>query len=104
MKCINILYPAKDNDGFDFEFYIKRHVPLIKDILGKSLHRIEVRKGASSHDGTGTPTYTCAICIWIVDWPAYEKAIAARASELIAEVPLFTKVMPQMQIDEVIYP
>jgi uncharacterized protein (TIGR02118 family) len=104
MKCITVLYPAKDNDAFGFEFYLKRHVPLIKDILGKSLHRIEVRKGASSQDGAGPPNYTCVISIWIADWPAYEKAIAARASELIAEVPLFTKVMPQMQIDEVIYP
>jgi uncharacterized protein (TIGR02118 family) len=104
MKCINILYPAKDNDAFDFDFYVRRHVPLIKDILGASLHRIEVRRGASSQDGAGPPTYTCVISIWIADWPAYEKAIAARASELIAEVPLFTKVMPQMQIDEVIYP
>ena len=47
MKCITVLYPAKDNDSFDFEFYLRRHVPLIQDILGKSLHRIEVRKGAS---------------------------------------------------------
>ena len=104
MKCINILYPAKDNDAFDFRFYLDRHVPLIKDILGKSLHRLEVRKGATSQDGSGPPTYTCVISIWIADWPAYENAIAARASELIAEVPLFTKVMPIIQIDEVIHP
>jgi len=104
MKCINILYPAKDNDGFDFNFYLKRHVPLIKDILGAALHRLEVRKGATAQDGVGPPLYTCVISIWIADWPAYEKALAARASELIAEVPLFTKVMPQIQTDEVIYP
>jgi uncharacterized protein (TIGR02118 family) len=103
MKCINILYPAKDNDAFDFDFYLRRHVPLIKDILGASLHRLEVRKGVSAQDG-GKPAYTCVISIWIADWPAYEKAIAARAPELIAEVPLFTKVMPQIQTDEVIYP
>jgi uncharacterized protein (TIGR02118 family) len=103
MKCITVLYPAKDNDAFDFEFYLRRHVPLIRDILGDSLDRIEVRKGASSQDGAGSPTYTCVISIWIKDWPAYERAIAARASELIAEVPLFTKVMPVMQIDEVIH-
>ena len=102
MKCITVLYPAKDNEAFDFDFYLRRHVPLIQDILGKSLHRIEVRKGATSHDG-GTPTYTCVISIWIADWAAYEKAMAVRASELIAEVPLFTRVMPQMQIDEVIF-
>jgi uncharacterized protein (TIGR02118 family) len=103
MKCITILYPAKDNEGFGFDFYLRRHVPLIKDILGASLHRLEVRKGASAQDG-GVPTYTCVISIWVADWPAYEKALAARASELIAEVPLFTKVMPVIQTDEVIYP
>jgi uncharacterized protein (TIGR02118 family) len=81
MKCITILYPAKDNDAFDFDFYLRRHVPLIKDILGASLHRIEVRKGASAQDPAAAPTYTCVISIWIADWPAYEKAIAARASE-----------------------
>ena len=104
MKCITVLYPAKDNDAFDFEFYLRRHVALIQDILGKSLHRIEVRKGATAQDGSSAPTYTSVISIWIADWPAYEKAMAARASELIAEVPLFTKVMPLIQIDEVIYP
>ena len=104
MKCITVLYPAKDNDAFDFDFYVRRHVPLIKDILGNSLHRVEVRRGATANDGSSAPTYTCVISIWIADWPAYEKAIAARASELIAEVPLFTKVMPLIQTDEVIYP
>jgi len=104
MKCITVLYPAKDNDAFDFDFYVRRHVPLIKDILGNSLHRVEVRRGATANDGSSAPTYTCVTSIWIADWPAYEKAIAARASELIAEVPLFTKVMPVMQIDEVIHP
>jgi len=104
MKCITVLYPAKDNVAFDFDFYVRRHVPLIKDILGNSLHRVEVRRGATANDGSSAPTYTCVISIWIADWPAYEKAIAARASELIAEVPLFTKVMPVMQIDEVIHP
>lgn len=103
MKCITVLYPAKDNDAFSFDFYLKRHVPLIQDILGKSLHKIEVRKGAHSMDGK-PPTYIAVISIWIADWDTYEKAMAVRAKELIDEVPLFTKVMPIIQIDEVTYP
>lgn len=100
MKCITVLYPMKDNKSFDFDFYKRRHVPLIQDILGKSLHRIEVRRGQSSQDG-GAPTYVAVISIWIADWEAYEKAMATRTQELLDEVPLFTKVMPIMQIDEV---
>ena len=103
MKCITVLYPAKDNDAFSFDFYLKRHVPLIQDILGKSLHRIEVRKGAHAMDGK-SPLYIAVISIWIADWEAYEKAMKVRAQELIDEVPLFTKVMPIIQTDEVIYP
>jgi hypothetical protein len=48
--------------------------------------------------------YTAVISIWIADWGAYETAMAARAKELIDEVPLFTKVMPIIQTDEVAYP
>ena len=48
MKCITVLYPAKDNDSFDFDFYLRRHVPLIQDILGKSLHRMRVTEPAVS--------------------------------------------------------
>jgi hypothetical protein len=47
--------------------------------------------------------YTTVISIWIADWHAYEKAMAVRAKELIDEVPLFTKVMPIIQTDEVFY-
>ena len=101
MKCITVLYPMKDNEGFDFEFYKRRHVPLIQDILGRSLHRIEVRKGRSSQDG-GPPAYVAVISIWIADWDAYQQAMASRTQELLDEVPLFTKVMPTMQIDEVL--
>jgi uncharacterized protein (TIGR02118 family) len=102
MKCISVFYPSKDNEAFDHEFYRQRHAPLIENILGKSLHRIEVRKGTPAPDGT-PPLYIAVISIWIADWEAYERAMAVRAQELIAEVPLFTKVMPTFQTDEVSY-
>jgi uncharacterized protein (TIGR02118 family) len=102
MKCITVFYPSKDNEAFDHEFYRRRHAPLIENILGNSLHRIEVRKGTPAADGT-PPLYTAVISIWIADWEAYEKAMALRAKELIDEVPLFTRVMPTFQTDEVFY-
>jgi hypothetical protein len=43
------------------------------------------------------------ISIWVSDWAHYQKVIAARQQELIDEVPLFTKQMPQVQIDEVAF-
>ncbi len=102
MRCITVLYPAKDNEGFDHEFYKTRHAPLIKDILGPALHKIEVRKGWTGGGGPGTDaTYIAVISIWIADWAAYEKAMATRTQELLDEVPLFTKQMPVIQIDEV---
>jgi uncharacterized protein (TIGR02118 family) len=102
MKCITVLYPSKDNEAFDHEFYRRRHVPLIEDILGKSLQRIEVRKGTPNPDGS-PPLYVAVISIWIADWEGYQQAMALRARELIDEVPLFTKVMPSFQTDEVVY-
>jgi hypothetical protein len=62
-----------------------------------------VRRGQPAPDGS-PPTHIAVISIWIADWQAYERAMAVRAQELIAEVPLFTKVMPIIQTDEVFYP
>lgn len=102
MKCITVLYPLKGNETFDFDFYKRRHVPLMQDILGKSLHRIEVRRGTAGADGKD-PQFTCVVSILISDWTGYEKAMATRTQELLDEVPLFSKVMPIIQIDEVLY-
>ena len=101
MRCITILYPAKDNDGFDFEFYKNRHAPLIKDIMGDSCAGVEVRRGTNIQTGVD-PQYIATITIWVADWAKYEERIAKRQQELIDEVPLFTKQMPQVQIDEVV--
>jgi uncharacterized protein (TIGR02118 family) len=102
MKCITVLYPSKDNDAFDLDFYKRRHAPLVEDILGPTLHKIEVRSGTPGPDGT-KPTYIAVISIWISDWEGYEARMKVRAQELIDEVPLFTKAMPLIQIDEVAY-
>ena len=100
MKCITILYPSQDNEGFSFEFYRDRHAPLIKSILGAAMHKIQVRKGMPGPDGA-LPKYVATINIWIADWDAYLKAMESRTQELIDELPFFTKAMPEIQIDEV---
>ena len=55
MKCITVFYPSKDNEAFDHEFYRRRHVPLIENILGKSLHKIEVRRGTPARSPRTLP-------------------------------------------------
>jgi len=100
MRCITILYPAKDNEGFDFEFYKTRHAPLIKDIMGDSCHKIELRRGTDIQTGVA-PTYVATITIWVSDWAKYEERVAKRQQEMIDELPHFTKQMPVVQIDEI---
>ena len=68
MKCITVLYPAKGNEQFDFEFYRKRHIPLIEDILGKSLHGLEVRRGQAAPDGS-PPTHIASLPLFAPDGP-----------------------------------
>ena len=101
MRCITILYPSKDNEGFDFEFYKNRHAPLIKDIMGDACHKIELRRGTDVQTGQ-LPTYIATITVWVADWAKYEERMAKRQQELIDEVPLFTKAMPLIQIDEIV--
>jgi uncharacterized protein (TIGR02118 family) len=54
LRC-TVLYPNKDGAKFDFDYYLKTHIPMANDILGGSF---EVSKGLPGPDGKG-PAFLC---------------------------------------------
>ena len=101
MRCITILYPSKDNDDFNFDYYRDVHAPLIKEIMGDSMHKLELRRGTDVQTGV-KPQFVATITIWVADWAKYEERVPPRQQEMIDQLPHFTKQMPQVQIDEVV--
>ena len=100
-RCITVLYPNKPGVTFDFDYYLKKHATLIDRLYGKSIAKLQLRRGSSTPDGS-PPPYVAVINIWIADQAAFDRAGEQHGPTLIADVPNFTNTMPTIQIDEIV--
>lgn len=105
MKCMTIVYPWKDGATFDFDYYQKRHMPLVADALGNKFDRMEIRKGIVAVDGRAPP-YVCVANIWLRGALSSKEdllgILGARGPEVAGDVANFTNLAPVIQYDDVL--
>jgi hypothetical protein len=78
---MTVLFPGGGRAKFDADKYVRKHLPLLKEIYGGSVERIEVRTAASS--STGMPPAMLAMStMWILDVPAFGQRLAANAERI----------------------
>ena len=52
MIRVSVLYPKQSGGKFDFDYYLKTHIPLARKLVGGALKRVEVYKGVGGGGGT----------------------------------------------------
>jgi len=98
MHFATVTYPSKGDARFDFDYYLKKHIPMVCGLLGTS---IEVCKGTSPTPDA-PPAFVCVARIKIAGPEAFALAMAKHGPEIIADVPNYTNITPVIQIDEVL--
>lgn len=101
MFCVSVAYPGKDGGTFDFEYYTRKHVPLVARLMGANAVKAEVRKGLASPDGSA-PTFVCLANFWIKSIPEFQATLATHGKEIMGDIPNFTNIQPILQVDEVL--
>jgi uncharacterized protein (TIGR02118 family) len=101
MYCISIAYPKNDGGTFDFDYYAKKHIPMVAHFLGANAVRGEVRKGVASPDGSAA-SFVCLANIWINSVEEFQATLAKHGKEIMGDIPNFTNIQPIIQVDEVV--
>jgi uncharacterized protein (TIGR02118 family) len=99
--CVSIVYPNKTGVRFDFEYYMKKHIPMWERFLGDKA-KIEVRRGVFTHNGLPVP-FICAVRIWIdgsVD--DFMTRFKHDAHHIIEDIPNYTNIEPVIQFDQIL--
>lgn len=97
----NVFYPNGADTKFDMDYYLTKHMPLVKESFGSAL------KGASVDQGIaggmpGSPATYAAVCSLLFDSVGdLQAGMAANAAKLMADIPNFTNVHPTIQVSEV---
>ncbi len=103
MIRISVMYPAGEGKKFDYDYYAKKHMPLVKQRLtGGGLRRLEVDRGVAGGAPGAPAPYAAMGHLYFDSVEAFQKAMAPHGKELFADVPNFTNITPQVQIGEVI--
>jgi uncharacterized protein (TIGR02118 family) len=83
MQRVTVAYPNKTGAKFDFDYYMKKHIPFVAGLVGKS---IEVGRGISSASGSPA-AFVCVAAIPIDSVAAFQAILAQHGAEIFADIP-----------------
>lgn len=99
MIRVSVLYPQ--GGAFDWEYYLNKHVPLVREKLGKALKGVAIDKGVAGGTPGSAPGFTAMFHMNFDSVDAFQAAFGPHAKTLMADIPNYTKAQPTIQISEV---
>jgi uncharacterized protein (TIGR02118 family) len=101
MHRLTVLFPAKDDETFDYNYYFNNHHKLVVSRLKpEGLVSCEFDKGVSDPAGEKAP-YLAIAYLKFKSVEELQKALAKHGAELVGDFPNYTKIQPIMQVNEV---
>jgi uncharacterized protein (TIGR02118 family) len=102
MVRITVLYPNEAGKKFDLEYYCNRHMKLVTDRLKSfGLIRTEVDKGVAGGAPGAPAPYVCIGHVYFNALADFQKGMGTHGKEIMADIPNYTNIQPQIQISEI---
>ncbi|NQU37009.1 MAG: EthD family reductase [Actinobacteria bacterium] len=95
MKSITIQYPRTGDATFDYDYYMASHVPLFMSFMG-SVEQATVCKGDDD------ASFLCLTQVIVKDLAAFGATMQEHGEEILADIPNFTTVAPQISTGDVL--
>ena len=102
MIRVTALYRNAEGKHFDFDYYVNTHLPLARKRLSEfGLQKAEVLRGIEATDGGPAP-YVCIALVEFSSLEGLKRGMEAHMEELLADVPNYTNIEPEIQINEIL--
>jgi uncharacterized protein (TIGR02118 family) len=103
MVRITVLYPNESGKKFDHDYYVNKHMKLVRDRLTSfGLVRTEVDKGQAG-GAPGSPAPFVALGhVYFDRAENFAKGMGQHGPEIMADIANYTNIQPQIQISEII--
>ena len=105
MIRVTVLFPKTSDSHFDMDYYLSKHVPMTTAKL-QSLGipvEAEVDQGwAASRPVSPLPMQRSDIC-FLKKWKICKRDWTTHGAEIMADIPNFTNVQPQIQVGNIVF-
>jgi len=100
MVTISVIYPRSDGATFDYDYYVREHLPLVERLWrDKGLGKVSALKGLPGADGS-EPPYLAIALLEFESVEALQQAMTPEASaELGADLAKYSNVAPVIQVN-----
>ena len=96
------LYKNMSDSEFDFDYYMNRHLPLVKKRLADfGMGEFEVERGIETPNGEAA-LYICIVHIEFPTIDDFKRGFEKHGEELYADVTNYTNITPEMQMSEIV--
>jgi uncharacterized protein (TIGR02118 family) len=101
MVTVSVLYPRGEGGRFDFDYYVKVHMPMSIRLLGDEIKAVSVERGVSGTEPGSPPAYV-ALCHFTCETrEAFERAFLPHAETLRGDMPNYTDIVPIIQFNDI---
>ena len=101
MVRVSVMYPNHEGTKFDMTYYINRHIPMVRQLLGSALRGVSVEQGISG-EGPGSPASYVAMGHLLFDSvEAFQTSFGPHAQAIMEDIPNYTNSGPIVEISEV---
>jgi uncharacterized protein (TIGR02118 family) len=101
MVKVSVLYPNRADTKFDLTYYLNRHVPMVRRLLGAALKGVSVEQGISGEDPESAAPYITTAHMLFDSVESFQASFAPHAQEIIEDIPKYTNSQPLLQVGEV---
>jgi len=97
---VTILYPNGDGKTFDIDYYSDKHMPMLANLFGDSLKKLEIDKGISGRTPDDLIPYLAIGYLYFENLLAYQESFAPHAEKIVSDIPNYTNIQPIVQISD----
>ncbi len=101
MVKVTILYPNGDGNTFDMDYYTKKHMPMVADLL-KPMKFYKIDKGIGGRTPDEPVPYLAIGYLYFDKLSDYQESFGANAQKILGDIPNYTNIQPVLQISEVV--
>jgi uncharacterized protein (TIGR02118 family) len=101
MIKVSVLYPHQPGGKFDMNYYLTKHMPMVRQRLGSALKGVSVEQGISGGPPNSPPPFVTMCHLLFDSVAAHDAAVAPHEAELKGDITNFTNIEPRFQFSEV---
>ncbi|MFA3917170.1 EthD family reductase [Ruegeria hyattellae] len=101
MIKISLRYPDSEDGRFDIDYYVNKHAPWARKLMGAALKGFEIEQGVSGREPDSNPTYVAIANLYFDSVDDFKSSYGPNAVEIQSDICNYTGIQPTMQISQV---